>query len=72
MKSIIEGLGFFLEGAARIFDFAGVMSDENLHETRNGAAINKDWKAVSSDFKISNKEMSEDIYGFKKKRNRKN
>jgi hypothetical protein len=72
MKSIIEGLSFFLEGAARIFDFAGLMSDETLHETRDGAAINKDWKVVSSDFKISNKNMREGIYGFKKKRNRKN
>ena len=72
MKNIIESFGFFLEGAARIFDFAGVMSEGNLHETHDGAAINKDWKAVSSDFRIPKNKMSEENNGIEKKRNRKN
>ena len=69
MKNIIMALGLFLEGAARIFDFAGALSEENLHETNDGAAINKDWKAVGSDCNYSNKILSEEVYGFQKKRN---
>ncbi|MDR3611681.1 MAG: hypothetical protein P4L27_14015 [Ignavibacteriaceae bacterium] len=72
MKNIIESIGYFIEGAARIFDFAGVMSEDNLHETHDGTAINKDWKAVRSDFRISKNNMSEGINDFKKKTNKKN
>jgi hypothetical protein len=69
MKNIISAVGFFLEGAARIFDFAGALNDESLHETQDAAAINKDWKAVGADYKNCKKIMREEIYGFKKKRN---
>jgi hypothetical protein len=69
MKNIINSIGFFLEGAARIFDFAGVMNEENLHETQDAAAIHNDWKAVGADYKNCKKTMREEIYGLKKKRN---
>jgi hypothetical protein len=69
MKNIISAVGFFLEGAARIFDFAGVMNEENLHETQDAAAINKDWRAVGGDYNNSNKIISEELNGLKKKRN---
>lgn len=72
MKNIIYALGFFLEGAARIFDFAGALNEENLHEPHDVIAIHKDWKAVSSDYSNSKKIMSEEINGFKKKKNGKN
>ncbi|MDR3667303.1 MAG: hypothetical protein P4L35_10715 [Ignavibacteriaceae bacterium] len=72
MKNILIAAGLFLEGAARIFDFAGALSEEGLHETRDAAAINKDWKAVGGDYKNCSKTMREEIYGFKKKRSSKN
>ena len=53
MKNIIIALGFFLEGAARIFDFAGALSEEGLHETHDMAAIRKDWVTVGKDFSYS-------------------
>jgi len=69
MKDIISAVGFFLEGAARIFDFAGALNEEGLHETQDAAAIINDWAAVGRDYKKCKKTMSEEIYGFKKKRN---
>jgi hypothetical protein len=72
MKSILIAVGFFLEGAARIFDFAGALNEEGLHETRDAAAINNDWATVGGDYKECKKTMREEIYGFKKKRNGKN
>jgi hypothetical protein len=72
MKNIIESLGCFLEGAARIFDFAGIMSEDNLHETSDGAAINKDWKAVRRDFRIPINNLSEGKYGIEKKKTGRN
>jgi hypothetical protein len=72
MKNIIMALGLFLEGAARIFDFAGALNEEGLHETQDAAAINKDWKAVRGDYKICRKTMREEFYGFKKEKSRKN
>jgi len=50
MKNIIIALGFFLEGAARIFDFAGALNEEGLHETQDDAAIHKDWAKVGKDY----------------------
>ena len=69
MKDIISAVGFFLEGAARIFDFAGALNEEGLHEAQDAAAIINDWAAVGRDYKKCKKTMSEEIYGFKKKRN---
>jgi hypothetical protein len=69
MKNIMSTLDFLLEGAARIFDFAGALNEEGLHETQDAAAIHKDWKAVRGDYKNCKKTMREEIYGFKKKRN---
>jgi hypothetical protein len=69
MKNIINAVGLFLEGAARIFDFAGALNEEGLHETQDAAAILNDWKAVGGDYKKCKKTMREEIYGFKKKGN---
>ena len=69
MRNVIIALGFLLEGAARIFDFAGALSEEGLYETHDAAAINKDWKAVRGDYKNCKKTMREENYGFKKKKN---
>ena len=69
MKNIMSTLDFLLEGAARIFDFAGALNEEGLHETQDADAIHKDWNAVGGDYKNCKKTMREEIYGFKKKRN---
>jgi hypothetical protein len=69
MKNIMGTVGWLLEGAARIFDFAGALNEEGLHETHDTAAILNDWKAVGADYKNCKKTMREEIYGFKKKRN---
>jgi hypothetical protein len=68
MKNIIMAIGIFLEGAARLFDFAGSLNEEGLHETHDAAAINKDWAAVGGDYKKCRKTMREEINGFKKKK----
>jgi len=67
MKNFIDSLGFILEGAARLFDFAGVLSEDDLHERHDGNAINKDWKAVGADFHYSTIKASEEMNGCKKK-----
>jgi hypothetical protein len=72
MKNIIIAAGLFLEGAARIFDFAGALNEEGLHETQDAAAIYNDWAAVRGDYKNCKKTMKEEIYGFKKKKSGKN
>ena len=68
MKNIIIALGFFLEGAARIFDFAGALNKEDLHEKEDATAIKKDWKAVGGDYNNCKKIMSEELNGFKEKK----
>ena len=50
MKNIMNTLYFLLEGAARIFDFAGALNEEGLHETQDAAAIHKDWVTVGRDY----------------------
>ena len=63
MKNIIIALGFFLEGAARIFDFAGALNEEGLHETQDDAAIHKDWERVGKDYGQSGKFYQFPPYG---------
>jgi len=72
MKNIMSTVGCLLEGAARIFDFAGALNEENLYEPRDAAAIHNDWKAVGTDFNSCKKRMSEEINGFKKKKSGRN
>ena len=69
MQNIMSTVGCLLEGAASIFDSAGALNEEGLHETHDAAAINNDWKAVGSDYNYCKKKMREETNGFKKKKN---
>jgi hypothetical protein len=66
MKNIFAALSLLVQGIGAIFDFAGFLQDDNLHEKHDASAIRKDWRALRADYSVSIKNISGRSNGIKK------
>lgn len=57
MKNLFSALSLFIRGLGSIFDFAGFLQEDNLHEKHDASAIRKDWRALRSDYSDSIKNI---------------
>ena len=58
MKNIFAALSLLVQGISAIFDFAGFLQDDNLHEKHDASAIRKDWCTLRTDYSDSIKNIS--------------
>ena len=63
MKNIFAAFSFLVQGIGAIFDFAGFLQNNNLHEKHDASAIRKDWHKLKSDYSDSIKKLSGSING---------
>jgi hypothetical protein len=66
MKNLFAALSFLVQGIGAIFDFAGFLQEDNLHEKHDASAIRKDWGSLHTDYSNSAKYISGRINGFSK------
>jgi molybdopterin synthase catalytic subunit len=66
MKLFISAFSLFVRGFGAIFDFAGFLREENLHEKHDATAIRKDWRMLRSDYSASIKNITGRISGISK------
>lgn len=57
MKNLFSALSHFFRGIGTIFDFAGFLQEDNLHEKHDASAIRKDWRALRADYSVSLKNI---------------
>ena len=57
MKFFISAFSLFVRGIGVIFDFAGFLQEDNLHEKHDASAIRKDWHALRADYSDSIKDI---------------
>ncbi len=67
MKNIFATLSLLVQGIGSIFDFAGFLQEDNLHEKHDASAIKKDWRKLKSDYSDSMKLISGGKNGFEKR-----
>lgn len=58
MKNIFAALYLLVQGIGSIFDFAGYLQEENLHEKQDLPAIKKDWHALKTDYSETVKKIT--------------
>jgi len=63
MKIFFAALSLLAQGFGAIFDFAGFLQDDNLHEKHDASAIRNDWHKLKSDYSNSIKKISGSING---------
>ena len=58
MKNVFAALSLLVQGIGAIFDFAGFLQEDNLHEKHDASAIRKDWHKLKSDYSDLFKQIS--------------
>jgi hypothetical protein len=66
MKRFFNVLSHLAKGISVIFDFAGFLQEDNLHEKHDASAIRKDWRSLHTDYSNSAKIIPGRINGFTK------
>ena len=66
MKRFFTALSHLAKGISVIFDFAGFLQDDNLHEKHDASAIRKDWRSLHSDYSDSAKNIPGRLNGLTK------
>ena len=68
MKNLIAAFSFLASGIGSLFDFAGFLQEDNLHEKHDASAFRKDWGALKSDYTNSMKHIIRRKNGIKNKK----
>ena len=66
MKRFFIALSHLAKGIGMIFDFAGYLQEDNLHEKHDASAIKKDWNSLRMDYSNSAKTIPGRLNGFTK------
>ena len=66
MKNFFAALSRFVRDIGSIFDFAGFLQEDNLHEKHDASAIRKDWRTLRNDYSDSMKNIHRRANGFPK------